>query len=888
MTTNRESAVIMFSDVVGYTAMMGKDETSTLKKVQEAHHIQKALIKEFQGNFVKEIGDGLMAYFESPDKAIQCCIDIQKSISQKEDLQIRIGLHRAKILIENDDIFGDGVNIASRIEPLADPGGIYVSSQVIESMAEDTGIDKVLMGNAKLKNVKDKIEIYAIQGEGLTIPSKSRFQKLTNPRRKLALVPSITIFLIILAGVSLLTINFFNKKALIEETRNSIDEIEELVQSSWRDYSKAYDLAMEAAKIIPNDTRVQRLIKRSSMKINVNTEPEGAQVFIKKYDQPDAPWEEVGITPIDSLQLPISVFKWRIEKEGYETVLAAATTFDWKDFTDMRKDNLFIPNHFFRTLDKIGSIPSGMIRVNGAQMPYGTISDFLIDKYEVTNGEFKEFVDAGGYTNQEFWKEEFIRDNKKISWDEIRSLFVDKTGQPGPATWEDGEYAPGTDYYPVSGVSWYEAKAYAAFAGKELPSGDHWGLARGENTFIIRWPQMGGYAIFAPFSNFNHQGPVEVGSLNGITPYGAYDMAGNVNEWCINDAQVGKLFRGGGWNSNSYMFSNLMHAPAFDRSETMGFRCVKYLDDNPLPPNVHRRTLGTENIFAAQEVIEPVSDEIFNVYKAFYEYDRTALNSSIIHTSDDNPDWVHEKVIFDAAYNDEKVIVHVFLPKKAKPPFQPIIYGPGSASFFQLNSDSIESYYEFPVFLQYLVENGRAVIYPVVKGTFERRDDKIAFVHLGSETQQYTDFITQVIKDYRRTIDYLETRGDIDSDKIAFYGMSWGPMIGSILTSIDNRIRTNIFISGGIKNIGRPEVNPINFFTRVKLPTLMVNGRYDSVFPLETSILPLFNGIAVADDKKKLVLHDTDHIPLREGMVTEVLSWLDQQLGQIEVTGASP
>jgi hypothetical protein len=740
------------------------------------------------------------------------------------------------------------------------------------------------LGKAKLKNVKEPVEIHALQGSGLPEPNMKRFNELANPKKKLAVVPTVIIFLLLLTSIIYFTVNYFKDEAIRKDTINYLPEIEALVNASWRDYSKAYDLAIKAKEILPKNSRLQTLIDQSSISISVNTEPSGATVYVKKYDQPESPWEEVGVTPIDSLRLPISVFRWRFEKEGYETALAAATNFDWKDFTDMRKINLYTPNNLFRTLDKIGEIPGGMTRVNGSRMPYGEIHDFLIDKYEVTNIEYKKFVDAGGYTNRDFWTEEFIKDNVKTSWEEAVELFVDRTGQPGPSTWENGSYPIGKENYPVTGVSWYEAKAFAEYVGKDLPTGDHWGLARGENTFLIRWPQMGGYAIFAPYSNFSQEGPVEVGILDGITSFGTFDMAGNVNEWCLNETEAGRLYRGGAWNSNTYMFGNLMQSLPMDRGETMGFRCAKYINPQPLPANVFRQTLGNE-IFPLDPIIpESAPDEIFEVYKSFYDYDKTELNSNLIFRNE-HENWIHEKVIFEAAYNNEQVITHIFLPVDSKAPFQSVIYGPGDASFFQSNSDSISSYYEFPVFLEHYIKAGRAVIYPVIQGTFERGSDDIAFIRLGSETQQFTEFITQVIKDYRRTIDYIESRTDFDHDKIAFSGMSWGPIVGSILSSLESRIKTNIFVSGGLHLTGKPEVNLINFITRVKVPTLMINGRYDSVFPLEFNIEPMFQRISVPDNQKKLVLYDTDHIPPREGMIKESLEWLDKHLGEVQAIG---
>jgi hypothetical protein len=876
MSIINPAAVIMFSDVVGYTRMMGSDEAKALALLQSSHHIQKEVVKKYNGHVIKEIGDGLLAYFDSPGDAVRCCTEIQSNHA-KLDCKIRIGLHYSSIIMEDGDIFGDGVNIASRIEPLAEPGGIYISEDLNNALQKEQGISSMLMGKAKLKNVKTPVIIYAVQGNNLPTPNRHRFQNLANPRIKLTAVPALIAFFLVLAVVIFFTVNFFRERENIQNARESLSEIEQLVQNSWRDYSQAYDLAMKASKWIPGDPKLKKLIELSSFEINVSTEPLGAEVFIKRYSEPDAPWQSIGITPLKSVRLPISIFRWKVEKKGYETVLAAAPSFDFNVFTDLRKDDLFKPNHFFRKLDQVTSIPYGMIRITGSQKSYGKLDDFFIDKFEVTNLAYKKFVDAGGYERKEFWKEKFVDDNKEISWIDVVKKFIDKNGHPGPATWENGSYPIGKENFPVSGVSWYEAKAYAVFVGKDLPTGDHWGLAQGENTFLIRWPQVGGYALFAPFSNFNNEGPVEAGSLDGITTYGAFDMAGNVQEWCDNNSPAGKLIRGGGWKSNTYMFSHAMQAPPFNRSDINGFRCVIYLNKKAIPLQAFE--LVNLNVKASDAKARVnVPEEVFKIYKTFYDYDPTPLNAAFISTDKSHHDWIHERVEIDAAYGDERIILHLFIPKNAKPPFQTVLYGPGSASFFQLNSERMAEYYEFPVFLDFIVRSGRVVVYPVIQGTFERRKDIISFIHKAEESLQYTEFITQVIKDYRRSIDYLVSRNDIDPEKIGFYGMSWGPLVGTLLSGVEPRIKVNVFIGGGVSETGRSEVNPWKFAPRVKVPTLMINGRFDSIFPISLCIEPFYNALGAEVGQKKLVLFDTDHIPPRDGMVAETLKWFDKYL----------
>jgi dienelactone hydrolase len=532
-----------------------------------------------------------------------------------------------------------------------------------------------------------------------------------------------------------------------------------------------------------------------------------------------------------------------------------------------------------RALDRKGSIPPGMVRVTGAKTAAGQLGDFFIDRYEVTNRQYREFVNGGGYTNGKYWKHGFVVDGEELPWDETVARFVDQTGRPGPATWQAGDYPEGQGEYPVSGINWYEAAAYAEFAEKSLPTRDHWGLARGEATTLIQWPQMGGDALFAPFSNFfKGRGPVPVGSLPGMTSYGAFDMAGNVREWCWNETPKGRLIRGGAWDDNTYMFGVLSQAPPMDRSPRNGVRCALYPDPGKIPAAAFERvTFEAPRDYYKEQ---PVSDAIFRIYKEQLSYDRTALNARV-ESRRETPEWTQEKVTFDAAYGGERIIAWLFVPKNARPPYQTVIYFPGSAPLDQRSSKDIENYYEFQGFLSFIVKNGRAVLFPVYKGTFERGSDSLTAVLYGDmRSRQYTDVFVQVIKDFRRCIDYLETRPDIDGTKLAYYGMSWGAELGAIIPAVEERLKASILLAGGLTGNPRPEIDAINYVTRVKVPTLMLNGKYDTLEIPETSQKPLFDLLGTRD--KQRVLDETDHIPTTVVYIREILAWLDRYLGPVK------
>jgi dienelactone hydrolase len=693
--------------------------------------------------------------------------------------------------------------------------------------------------------------------------------------------------LIFLLALGLLGRWFLGRQAKVRWAREeALPEIERRIGNNdvWRNLTDAYSLAEKAEEYIPRDPKLAELFSKCSLNINIKTEPAGAKIYMKEYKAPDSEWKYLGVSPIEKIRVPVGIFRWKMEKEGYETALAASSTWD----IDVGKHDILIPHDLVRVLDKKGRIPPGMVRVQGAETEVGKLGDFFIDQYEVTNKQYKEFINSGGYRNRKYWKQKFIKEGRELTWEEALKGFVDQSGQPGPATWQAGDYPEGQGDYPVSGISWYEAAAYAEFVGKELPTEYHWNMARGGYTTLIQVPQLGGYAILAPFSNFRGKGPVPVGSLPGITSYGAFDMAGNVREWCWNETQKGRLIRGGAWDDNTYMFDNLSQAPPMDRSAKNGFRCALYPDPEKIPGSAFQMAKSTGFPFFGKTIDfykeKPVPDSIFQVYREQFSYDKTDLKARVEWRQESSGGWIQEKITFDAAYGGERVIAYLFLPKNGVPPYQTVIYFPGSASCDQKSSEDLESYYEFPLFLSFIVKNGRAALYPVYKGTFERGNDRLDALINGSDwsSHQYTELFIQQVKDFRRCIDYLATRQDIDSKKLAYYGMSWGGTYGAIIPAVEERLKASVLVAGGFQLLARPEANAFNYVNRVKTPTLMLNGKYDTLFQLETSSKPMFELLGTPAPDKRQKLYETDHIPPRNEYIKETLAWLDRYLGPVK------
>jgi TolB-like protein len=162
----------MFTDIVGYTALMGENESKAYQLLKKNRQVQKPLIEKHGGKWLKEIGDGVLASFQTITDAVYCAVEIQRKCEAETDLKLRIGIHLGEVIVEEGDVFGDGVNIASRLETMAPAGGIYVSESVYRNIENKKGIRAKFVKEENLKNVKHPIKIYEIdvQASVVVIP----------------------------------------------------------------------------------------------------------------------------------------------------------------------------------------------------------------------------------------------------------------------------------------------------------------------------------------------------------------------------------------------------------------------------------------------------------------------------------------------------------------------------------------------------------------------------------------------------------------------------------------------------------------------------------------------------------------------------------------------
>jgi dienelactone hydrolase/predicted Ser/Thr protein kinase len=619
----------------------------------------------------------------------------------------------------------------------------------------------------------------------------------------------------------------------------------------------AFLLLKQAERYLPGDPQLAQLAAENSQLISIDSTPSGATVEIKDYLAPGSAWYPLGTTPLAGTRIPKGHFRWRVSKPGVGEYVAAPVTQSTMNFE----------------LDKEAAAPAGMSWV-GAQVFHGFIGfvglvgpyqlpAFYLDRDEVTNRDYQEFVEAGGYGKREFWTQQFVRDGRALSWDDATALLRDSTGRPGPATWAGGHYPAGQDDYPVSGVSWYEASAYAAFVGKSLPTFAQWYEAASPNLNIY----------IVQDSNITRSTVAPVGTFQGLGPYGTYDMAGNVREWVLNDTGTGtKFILGGAWKSQTYLFANPEALPPFDRSPENGFRCVQ--NTAPLPPQALQPVKKLERDFSTYK---PASDDVFRAYLAMYAYDKTPLQAKVEGVVGETDDWREEKVTFITGYDNERMAAYLFLPKHVRPPYQTVVFSP-SARVLSLNDSRSLGDIKF---FDYIVQSGRAVLYPILYGTYERQGKT---VYVGAAQQ--LSYLTKRSKDLGRSLDYLETRPDIARNETAYLGVSMGSAEGVIFTTIaQSRLKTAIFLDGGYF-LDEPPAggDQADFAPRLRLPVLMVNGSEDYVFSLRESQDPLFRMLGTPAAAKRHAVLDAPHdvTTARPELVKIVLGWLDKYLGRVD------
>jgi len=624
----------------------------------------------------------------------------------------------------------------------------------------------------------------------------------------------------------------------------ALPRIEGLI-AAGRTYD-AVDLAKDAGRFLGDDPKLTALWPRMAQDVRIVSNPSGARVWVSDDWPGEHPgptgfageeWDDLGRTPIDLQRLPIAAYRLRLETPGHDT-LETALVNRGQAGSDLVEWHLTLSPH--------GAVAPGMVMID-------------------TNAEFQEFVKAGGYRNPELWQHEFVRDGSTVSWQEASVEFRDRSGRPGPSTWEGGTYPSGREAYPVAGVSWFEAAAYARFVGASLPTVYHWTAARD-----------GAPVNVASFGNYRGDSTYPIGSAP-FGPFGIHDLAGNVREWTWNASGERRYVLGGSFGDPLYSYGNGDTADPFDRSEHNGIRLADYL--SIAPDSLAPLMAPIERPHADFSWGDPVDDDVYAALARRYDYDAVPLDSTTELVATTSPYWRRETVAYSAAYDGERIPGHLFLPKNTAPPYQTVLYFPGAGAIRAGPADRLNG----EDMIARVVKSGRAVLFPIYKDTYQRFDGFDG--NTRTATQTYVERKVRWIQDVRRSVDYLETRADIDPSRLAYWGVSWGAELAPIVLAVEPRFRAGLLMDGGAILVPvLPEADESSFAPRVGVPVLMINGRHDYIFPVESTQVPFFELLGTAAEDKSHILFDTGHIVAItrfDSAMQTSLDWLDRYLGPV-------
>ena len=648
---------------------------------------------------------------------------------------------------------------------------------------------------------------------------------------------------------------------------------------------EAFDLAVRVRKGIPHDRALARLMPVVSDTLTVTSQPEGAKVYIERlaneHESRASARVFVGTTPLKDFEIARGSYLVTVEKEGY-SAFQRSWSGTWSGplsapivFPPIPIDVNLTPETELSGI--MASVPGGDYRLMSWSRPTEkrvTLDDFLIDKREVTNHDYQRFVDAGGYTTARYWTRPFVEKDKNIPLEEAISRFRDQTGQPGPRGWSQGTYPVGSGDLPVTGVTWYEAAAYAEFSGKSLPTIFQWekaarfrwvhpGLSDFNNPMGVTMPWGLHEGSLDRRANFGGAGPVSTGQFPfGMSPYGCFDMAGNVAEWCLNETPEGFTACGGSWASIPSAWGLVTQYPGFHANNQVGFRCV-----------TNRAGSEDQGAFriddekeAPQFTPKPYSE--IAPYFSYFNYPALPLESRVINTKISDS-WRRETIEYRGA-DGEITLAYLYLPKQGQPPFPVLHVVPAGDVYYRIRNvpESIEASY-LPI-----LESGRAIFAVVLRGYLER-DYSPDGLKPSPESIEHVEMLAQHVKDLRRGVDFLETRNELDTERIAYITTSSRGLLMS-LPAIEPRYQAVIFVGNGVyEREQKYHVvdNGVNLAPHIAIPKLMIHGLYDENAPWKIAGEPLFD---LFTEPKEKHFYPGAHALQPQELANAVIQWLDK------------
>ena len=653
--------------------------------------------------------------------------------------------------------------------------------------------------------------------------------------------------------------------------RASLPEIAQLVEEGR--FTDAYGMAVAAERWIPEDSTLRTLIEGSSDAYSLRTDPPGAEVTVQRFDpgSPAAPApRSLGTTPLEEVRLPRADHRLVLTLDGHAPLETNLSTELFREFVPLGMS--VAPLEF--TLTRSSEVPEGMVPVAGGDYPLSSpdapttltasLEPFAIGRTEVPNEAFLAFVRDGGYEDDEWWPG--VPDG-------LRRSLVDRTGLPGPRGWSRGGFPEGGARLPVAEVTWWEAQAYCLWAGGRLPTVFEWEKTardgiRARQGVAMPWGIQSTTGGGSSRANFNSGGPVAVDAFPfGVSPFGAYGMAGNVSGWTLNRYGEGRAVTGGSWQGPSYLYTEYSSEPADFTSPGLGFRCAR------------SRGTGDQGGWPIDLDIQPpdydpVDRATFESLLDFYRYDPVQPRPRVTEVVEADG-WTRERIWIDGAEGDS-VLLYFWAPRNVEPPYQTMVFVPGSSVFFL---ETLPGDLEWTI--GPAIQAGRAAVAVVMQGMLERPLPP-GSIDPAPPSVGFRDLMVRHATELRLAIDYAEGREDVDPERLAYVGTSWGAGSRLAFAAVDDRYRAVVLIGAGIDERIKPtlpEADNVNFAPYIAVPTLMINGSNDEEHPWLSRAEPLWE---LLSEPKELVLAEgAGHMPPAEVRIPAMNEFLDRVMGPV-------
>ena len=288
MPQSRRLAAIMFADIAGYTAMMQEDEVLAMQVRGKFKKILEEEIAAHKGQILELRGDGSLCIFSSTIEGVQAAIALQSAMQKEPVVPLRIGIHTGDVIIEENNIYGDGVNIASRMESFAIPGSIFISGKAYDDIKNQKDIQTISLGKYLFKNVKEQLEIFAVNNEGIKVPVGNKLEgkgeKVKAAEKSIAVLP--------FANMSSDPEQEYFSDGMAEEILNSLTHLKDLKvagrTSSFQFKGKNIDLR-EVGDKLGVSTVLEGSVRRQGNRIRITTQlinvNDGFHLWSERYDR---------------------------------------------------------------------------------------------------------------------------------------------------------------------------------------------------------------------------------------------------------------------------------------------------------------------------------------------------------------------------------------------------------------------------------------------------------------------------------------------------------------------------------------------------------------------------------------------------------------------------